>query len=210
MKNLKIETIGKIYSDRKGTAIGKYREYSVLVPFIEKDNELFLLLEQRAGALEDGPGEICFPGGRVESGETPEVAAIRETEEEIGIPREDIKILGEPDKLYTFKNSIIYAVIGALEAESLEKLDASPAEVSEVFLAPFDFFMDNEPFVHTGRLEPDRSGFPYALAGIDESYPWDTGKSEVPVYKALPNGKIVWGLTANIIRHIVEVIKENA
>lgn len=207
MKTLDLQTISNYYSQKEGKTIGKYREYAILMPFVEYEQEVNLLMELRASDMEDAPGELCFPGGRVEKGETPEIAAVRECEEELGIPGSDIKIIGPTDRLYTFSGAVIYAVPGIVPYESLGKAVYSKSEVEEAFLAPLSFFVENEPYVHTGRLIPDRSGFPYEMAGIDESYPWDTGKSEVPVYKPLPDGKIVWGLTANIIRHFIEDIK---
>lgn len=208
MKDLDLSKICEFYKNKKSKAIGYYREYAVLTPFIEKDGEVYLLLEWRASDMEDAPGEICFPGGHVEAGETPEEAAVRETEEELGIPKDKIKIIGEADRLYTFSGAVIYAVPGVINEEAIDRIVLNRAEVQEAFLAPLSFFMENEPFVHSGELIPDRSEFPYELAGIDETYPWSMGRSEVPVYKKLPDGKIVWGLTANIIRHLIKDMKE--
>ena len=53
--------------------------YAVLVPLVEHDGELSVLYEVRAATLRRQPGEVCFPGGRMEPGETPEVSALRET-----------------------------------------------------------------------------------------------------------------------------------
>ena len=209
MESIGLNDIRKYYKNRMGEAIGVSRHFAVLIPFVERDGEVFLLMEKRAGDMEDAPGEICFPGGRLECGETPLEGALRETEEELGIPKESIEIIGDYDRLYTFSGAVINAVPGVVDASALEKMSLNPLEVEEAFLAPFRFFMENPPFVHRSVLEADRSDFPYELAGIDETYPWAKGKAEVPVYKALPDGKIVWGLTANIIRHFVGKLQEN-
>ena len=61
-------------------------QYSVLVPLVEREGGLSLLYEVRAGSLRRQPGEVCFPGGRLEVAESPEECALRETWEELGIP----------------------------------------------------------------------------------------------------------------------------
>ena len=208
MKALNLTKIREYTAAKSGKAIGFKKHFAVLMPFVEVDGELFLLLEKRASDMEDAPGEICFPGGMLEMGETPGEGALRETEEELGIRRENIDIIGAADTLYTFSGVAIHVVPGEIQVDAVEKMSLNPAEVEEAFLAPWDFFFENPPYVHVSKLEADRNDFPYELAGIDESYPWATGRAEVPVYKALPDGKIVWGLTANIIRNFVEEIKE--
>ena len=145
MKNLDLGTITHYYSQKDGKTIGKYREYSVLMPFVEHEKEVNLLLELRASNMEDAPGEICFPGGRVETGETPEIAALRECEEELGISQSDIVIIGPTDRLYTFSGAVIYIVPGVIQYDSLKNTVYSKAEVEEAFLAPLSFFVDNEP-----------------------------------------------------------------
>jgi len=68
--DLKIIDIEKIFSGRPPGIIGNYSYYSVLVPLVEKDGKLNLLFEKRASGLKRQPGEVCFPGGKVEEGET--------------------------------------------------------------------------------------------------------------------------------------------
>lgn len=201
--SIKLHDISEYFELNSGKPIGINRSYSVLMPFLEKDGKVFLLLEKRASDMEDAPGEICFPGGQMEEGETPTESAIRETEEELGIGRERIEIIGDPSVLYTISSSVIHVVPGIVDCDLDKDVTLNPSEVEEVFLAPLDFFVSNPPYIHKSILEADRTDFPYELAGIDESYPWAKGRAEVPVYNALPDGKIVWGLTANIIRHFV-------
>ena len=63
-------------------------QYAVLVPLVEREGKLHILYEVRSQDMRRQPGEVCFPGGRIEGDETPEACAIRETEEELGIPAE--------------------------------------------------------------------------------------------------------------------------
>lgn len=64
-----LAAVKRIYSDHVPEPIGKHKFYSVLVPFVEKDGRLFLLLEKRARDMLSQPNEICFPGGHFEKGE---------------------------------------------------------------------------------------------------------------------------------------------
>ena len=71
-------------------------DYAVLIPFVTTEEGKALLLEVRSQLVKQ-PGEICFPGGRVEAGETPAETAVRETCEELGLKPEDIEVFAEPE-----------------------------------------------------------------------------------------------------------------
>ena len=71
-------------------------DYAVLIPFVTTEEGKALLLEVRSQLVKQ-PGEICFPGGRVEAGETPVETAVRETCEELGLKPEDIEVISEPE-----------------------------------------------------------------------------------------------------------------
>ena len=197
--------IENIFKNHKAEPIGRHRFYSVLVPFVEKDGELWLLLEKRADDIPSDPGEICFPGGRVEGDETAEECAVRETVEELGIPAEAIEITGEGNTLYGYANYTIYSRIGFIDYETFEKIRPNSAEVGEVFLLPLSYFMENEPEVYTEPIDFRPKKFPYERVDIPEDYKWRTGKWEIPVYET--EGRIVWGLTARIIRSTVEMLR---
>lgn len=199
--------IENIFKNHKAKPIGRHRFYSVLVPFVEKDGELWLLLEKRADDIPSDPGEICFPGGRVEGDETAEECAVRETVEELGIPAEAIELTGEGNTLYGYANYTIYSRIGFIGYETFEKIRPNRAEVGEVFLLPLSYFMEHEPEVYTEPVDFRPKEFPYERVDIPEDYKWRTGKWEIPVYET--EGRIVWGLTARIIRSTVGTIRES-
>ena len=71
-------------------------DYAVLIPFVTTEEGKALLLEVRSQLVKQ-PGEMCFPGGRVEAGETPVETAVRETCEELGLKPEDIEVISEPE-----------------------------------------------------------------------------------------------------------------
>ena len=176
-------------------------EYAVLVPLVERPEGLCLLFEVRSGALRRQPGEVCFPGGKLEPGEDAAACALRETEEELGIPPERVTILGELDWLTHQGGFVMYPVLGVVDPEA--PVIPSPAEVAEVFYVPVDHLRTHPPEVYTYDLVPQvGADFPYEKVGFPRGYPWRGGKATVPIY---PWGdKAIWGLTGRIVRHLLE------
>ena len=177
------------------------RRFAVLVPFAESPEGLRLVLEVRSAGLKQ-PGEVCFPGGRAEPGESFADCALRETFEELAIPASEVRLLGQTDFLVHQRGFLLQPVLGVVSPAGLAKLSPSPAEVAEVFTAPLSFFRNTPPTVShyalTARVPED---FPYELAGIRPDYPWGSSEVEVPVWQY--EGHAVWGLTARILRHIL-------
>lgn len=207
MKDIEINVIKDYFSHHESRSMIRETIYSVLIPFVEHEGEIYLLLQLRAGSLDIAPGEICFPGGHLERGETPVMCALRETEEELGIPRDKIEVLGDGDFLRGFSGFTIYTVPGRMEYEDYLNIKLNPYEVAEAFLVPIRFFLENPPVVARSKIKTIRDDFPYELAGIDRNYNWDTGFTETAIYSPVSDGKIIWGLTANIIRHLIEELK---
>lgn len=176
--------------------------FAVLVPLVETREGLCLLYEVRAGGIAQG-GEVCFPGGRMEPGETPVEAALRETCEELAIPPGDITVLGELDFLHLRREGLMYPVLAALAPEALEKMRPAPAEVAETFLVPLAWLRAHPPAVYRYPLRPMvGDDFPYGAVQVSADYPWLDGHMEVPVYTGLPHP--LWGLSARITRHLIE------
>ena len=97
---MNIANVEKFMDGRKPGAIGQRKDCAVLIPLVERADGMHILYEQRSTKMKTQPGDVCFPGGRMEPGETPAECALRETEEEIGIPADKIRILGQFDSIY--------------------------------------------------------------------------------------------------------------
>ena len=87
------------------------RSYAVLVPLVEREDGIHVLYEVRSLTLRRQPGEVCFPGGHIEVGETPEQCALRETFEELGIPEGEVRVLGRLDFIAHRSNFIMYPIL---------------------------------------------------------------------------------------------------
>jgi 8-oxo-dGTP pyrophosphatase MutT (NUDIX family) len=181
-----------------------YKEFSILVPLIESSEGHSLLFEVRAENLNQQPNEICFPGGRIEAAENSERAAIRETSEELLLPEDRIELLGELDKLVTPFNTIIYPFAGMLHDY---RGSFSPDEVKETFLVPLSFLMKAEPLCHyiDVQMMPG-DDFPYEMVHQGSNYPWRRGK--YPVYFYVYNDRIIWGITARILKNFIDILKK--
>ena len=184
------------------------REYAVLLPLAQRPEGLCLLYEVRADTLGRQPGEVCFPGGKMEGAESPESCALRETWEELSIPQNHIRLLGRLDFIAHRANFILYPILGVVDQEGLECMKKSPSEVEETFLVPLDHLCSHPPLEYDYKLMPTTEGnFPYDLLGIPRDYRWQPGGENVPVYPW--QGKAIWGLTGRITRHLVSLVKES-
>ena len=98
-RRLKLSDVERIFENREYGSEEFFKFFSVLVPVVKCSDGLYLLYENRARHMKRQPGEICFPGGELEPGETTETCALRETREEIGISEEQIKIVCQLDTI---------------------------------------------------------------------------------------------------------------
>lgn len=181
--------------------------YAVLVPLVEREDGWYLLYEVRARSMRRQPGEVCFPGGRMEGAESPEACALRETEEELSIPSSAVRILGRLDFIAHRANFIMYPILALVDARAVEHMTLNPGEVDETFLVPVRHLLETEPLEYSYQLIPQPAeGFPYELIGIPRDYRWQPGSENVPVYPW--EGHAIWGLTGRITRHLVALLRE--
>ena len=111
-------------------AIGKRKRFGVLIPLVEIDGEIHMLFEMRSSKIKTQPGDVCFPGGALEDGETIVQCALRETWEEIGIEPSEIEVLGEFDVQHEPERLSLHTVVGILKEESLNHIKINTAEVA--------------------------------------------------------------------------------
>lgn len=199
-----VKEIGEKLQGRPVGTIDWYKFFSVTIPLVETEEGLSMVFEVRSSKLKTQPGDICFPGGRIEEGETPQACALRELEEETGIPPYEMKVLGQFDTLHEFSGHTLYTFVTALSAEALKKASLNENEVEELFTVPIRFFKENPAEIYDIDVVSDTSDFPYDETGISPDYKWRRGKNLLPLYRY--NDKIIWGITARIVKWFVEQI----
>lgn len=183
---------------------GKLRHYSVLAPIIDAPEGSYLLFEKRSDKLNRQPGEICFPGGKLEPEESFEECAIRETMEELLIERNQIQILGPGDIFVSPFNIIVHPYIGSIKQyKDTYSLD----EVADVIKVPLDYFQDNQPDQYGSIISNQLAdNFPYDWIPGGENYPWAKGNYDILFYRY--GEHMIWGMTAHIVRSVMELIEE--
>ena len=171
-------------------------KYAILVPLIETGSGDALLLEVRSQLVRQ-PGEVCFPGGKAESGESAAEAAVRETCEELGIGPETIEILSELPPLIMGDGRKVCPVSARLHIDGIDGLRVSEDEVAEVFLLTVSWLKENPP-AHYDLASTEDEELPAKLLGYLAYYGGyrKTGRTDYYEYE----GHGIWGLTARIIK----------
>ena len=163
------------------------RPAAVLIAVMDRADGPTVLMTRRSDSLASHTGQIAFPGGRLDPGETAVEAALREAWEEVGLDPDLVEILGVGDGYETGTGFAVTPVVGWLKGEPV--LKPSPAEVAEVFEAPWSFLMD--PANHR-RDYYDREGQPRR---------W---------FWAMPYREhYIWGVTAGILRRLCDRLYED-
>jgi 8-oxo-dGTP pyrophosphatase MutT (NUDIX family) len=161
------------------------RAAAVLLPIVAEP-EPTLIFTVRTEHLPSHKGQISFPGGSVDAADaSAEDAALRETQEEIGLRRTDVRVLGELDTFPTYVSGyLITPVVGWLKRPA--PLRPNPTEVAEVLQVPIADLVDDirsEPgFTHGGRTFPT------------EAWIW--------------NERVIWGVTARVLRLFLHVLAD--
>ena len=135
---------------------------AVLIPLIDRPDEMTVLFTQRTTHLANHAGQISFPGGQIEPGDGgPAATALRETEDEIGLERRFVRLIGHLDTYVTRTGFIVTPVVGIVSTPF--RLAPDPFEVAEVFEVPLSYLLD--PRNHercTARFEGTERHF-YAI-----------------------------------------------
>ena len=157
---------------------------AVLIPIYEHDGELWVVLTRRAQSLRTHRGEVSFPGGRADPGETMVQAALREANEEVFLDPLLVEPLGELDHLTTVtRRAYIVPVVGLLPGRP--ELGRNPAEVEAVLHVPLRELMS---------------------PGVFREERWGEGELSRPVYFFELVGDTVWGATAALLRQLLALL----
>jgi len=181
----------------------KSQNYAILLPIVEENGKLHVLFEVRAKHLKSQPGEICFPGGKVDEIDVGLIdAAIRETAEELGI--DPLHVVDVYPLDYTIGNMNFYPFIGRLLEP--QKINPHPDEVDSIFMISLDELLMIKPLEHVVKYVPTpEDDFPFDLIPNGRDYHWFP--KQVTLYFYLYEDKIIWGLTAQILHHFLEIMR---
>lgn len=171
-----------VYSEQSLTPGQKLRPAAVLAPLFRHANTWHLLYTRRADRVETHKGQVAFPGGASEAGESAEQTALREAQEEIGIAPGDVQILGRLPQMITISNFLVTPIIGVIPWPYA--FHVYTPEVERVFSLPLAWLAERDNFMKIIRAENGRSTIAY-----------------------LPrDGEIVWGATAHMTRELLEAL----
>jgi 8-oxo-dGTP pyrophosphatase MutT (NUDIX family) len=148
----------------------RFRPAAVLVPLVRREPGITVLLTQRTDDMPSHAGQIAFPGGRYQDGDADAVAtALRETEEEVGLARGFVDVIGPVDHYRTGTGYEITPVVGIVEPGFTTRAD--PREVADVFEVPLEHFLDEKNHRLDSRLWQGRERRFYAMP-YGERYIW--------------------------------------
>lgn len=177
---------------------------AVGIPLLAGEEGWEILFEKRSETVGHQPGDVCFPGGRMEPGETPRETAVREMQEELLVRKEQIRILGEADYLASGQIRVYPFVCLLQEYHGSFSRD----EVAEVFTVPWKFFLEHEPDIHSVAWKPEfREDFPFHKIHGGRNYGWRERREEILFYEY--EGHVIWGMTAKILHEFVRLYRNN-
>ena len=155
---------------------------AVLIPLVLREGEITVLLTQRNAGLKNHPGQISFPGGRIEAGDASAIAAaLREADEEIGLPAANVEVIGTLPQYHTVTGFCITPVAGLVKPPFELRID--PGEVAEAFEVPLAFLINPD---NCQRHAIDLHG-------------------RKRHYNAIPYGdRYIWGATAGMIVQLAQ------
>jgi 8-oxo-dGTP pyrophosphatase MutT (NUDIX family) len=168
-------------------AIGKPKPAAVLIPLLREDSSWRILFTRRRDDLPEHSGQVAFPGGRTDPGDTsPEGTALREAWEEIGLQPEDVRIVGRLRDYLTITNYLVSPIVGVIPWPY--ELQLEIREVSRAFTIPLAWLMDPANHEERPRLLPE----PNPPVKV--------------IYFNLYEGELLWGASARLTLALIRAL----
>jgi len=197
-----IENLRETLASAGGNLNYPFSRSAVIVPLIQRQGSVEIVFELRTRHLRRSPGEVGFPGGRVEAGERPWQAGLRELEEELGVRSDQVECLGQLPEQQRRRDELIVPFVGRLAADV--ELTPDGIEVEEVFTLTLDHLLQND-FKEAALTEQ------YTLSDDFPRKYLPDGRWEGKVIRSvryLIYGKyLIWGLSANILFQLLELVR---
>lgn len=173
---------------------------AVILPLIKIEGEYHILFELRSHKLRTQPGEVSFPGGKIERGENPKSAAVREFCEEVCTSECSIEVIGEIDTYFAPARGLIHCFVAIVDSSI--NIDIKNDEVDELFTVPVKFFVENNPEIYLNSVDIRPSeNFPFEDLGIKNSYKFSSATYELIYYKY--KEYTIWGITASLVKNFI-------
>ena len=166
------------------------RHAGILIPLFEECEEIHFLLTERSADLRSHGGDICFPGGKTDPGEDDIDSAVREAEEEIGLAKEQVEVIGFLPAMMSRYGLVCSPVVGLIDYMDFYP-SANQNEVQDIFSVPLSYLLDEKNLELVERGDPS--------FGKWISVEWN--------YKRPSDGKMfrIWGLTGSILLRVLYV-----
>lgn len=160
------------------------RASAVLVPLMETDQGVSVVLTRRADHLKNHRGEVSFPGGRVEESESLIEAALREAEEEINLSSALVRVIGQLDPHATFvSNSLIIPIVAVVDSSA--QFVANDSEVARILTVPLSELAHPDSYVNEW---------------------WLTPRGELNIHFFYLDDETIWGATGRILRQVFDIV----
>ncbi len=179
---------------------------AILIPLVQVNEEWHILFEVRSFTMRKQPGDISFPGGRIDSTDpSPMAAALRETHEELGVDTKSVTIVGKLSPYVASSSFVIYPFVATIDYNQIIH-SYNKEEVEEVFTIPVKWLLNYEPYMHVVSVVPVPSpNFPYEKIVNGAQYQWRARSMEEWFFDY--EKYTIWGLTARVLKHFIEIIK---
>ncbi|WP_301109931.1 CoA pyrophosphatase [Sporosarcina sp.] len=195
--------------DSKSLFIGEDTAFrsAVVIPLVKSEDEWHVLFEVRSFKMRKQPGDISFPGGRIDATDaSPMAAALRETQEELGINPDTVRVIGELSPYIASPSFVVHPFVAVIDYNEIIR-SYNKDEVEEVFAIPVEWLLKHEPYMHLISINPSpATNFPYEKIMNGDQYQWRSHSLEEWFYEY--GNYTVWGLTARILKHFIEIMKK--